>query len=404
MLNKKTVRNSYPLSLIPVLLDQMREAKVYTRLDLRGAYHLVRIRDGDEWKTAFKTRYGLFEYFVMPFGLCNSPAEFQYFLNDVFKEYVDRFVVVYIDDILIYSSNCDKHVKHVSLILQKLQEHSLFCKLSKCEFHVQEVEFLGVILSPSGLSMAERKISAVQERPVPKSVRDVQCFLGFSNYCRRFIAHFSQIVSPITRLLRKGVTFLWTEEAMAAFQYLKRAFCTAPILRHPHTDVPFIVDADASDLAIGAVLSQRDKHTGQLHPVAFLSKKLTGAELNYTVAEKELVAIKKALQEWRHYLWGALHSITVYTDHRNLQYMKTVRQLTQRQMRWMLFFAEFDFIVMFRPGSENRKADSLSRLEDVAQPRQGAIEAIVSPDKVACAILLDQFLDSVAKYHTLVQW
>ncbi|KAJ1114308.1 hypothetical protein NDU88_002547 [Pleurodeles waltl] len=404
MLNKNTVRNRYPLPLIPVLLEQVKEAVIYTRLDLKGAYHLVRIREGDEWKTAFKTRYGLFEYLVMPFGLCNAPAAFQYFLNDVLKEYVDCFVFVYIDDILVYSTSLERHLDHVSLVLLALRQHSLFCKLSKCEFHVRKVEFLGVDLSPEGFCMSTRKIQAVQEWPVPTSVRDVQCFLGFSNYYRRFIFHFSHIVSPITRLLRKGVSFVWSEEAEEAFCFLKQAFCSAPILQHPQPDAPFIVEADASDIAIGAVLSQRNKTTGQLHPVAFLSRKLSAAELNYTVAEKELLAIKKAFQEWRHYLWGAQHPVTVYTDHRNLQYMKEARQLTQRQMRWMLFFSEYEFVVTFRPGVDNRKADSLSRQEDVRTIASRPEEAIIKPERVLCALHISHFLEKVSKHKSAAQW
>ena len=288
ILNKNTVRNRYPLPLIPVLLDQVKDATIYTRLDLRGAYHLVRMREGDEWKTAFKTRFGLYEYLVMPFGLCNAPAAFQFFLNDVLKEYLDVFVVVYIDDILIYSDNEDLHVDHVTTVLATLRKHQLFCKLSKCEFHVSVVEFLGVMITPSGLVMAERKVKAVTDWPQPRCLRDVQCFLGFANYYRRFIGHFSQIVAPLTRLTRKDTPFLWSAEAEEAFVYLKRAFTSAPVLAHPNLAEPYIVEADASDSAIGAVLSQRNPLTGRLHPVAFLSRSLNAAECSYTIAEKEL--------------------------------------------------------------------------------------------------------------------
>ncbi|KAJ1116408.1 hypothetical protein NDU88_004620 [Pleurodeles waltl] len=255
-LNKITIKNKYPLPLIPVLLEQVKKAKIYTKLDLRGAYHLVRMREGDEWKTAFKSRYGLFEYTIMPFGLCNAPAAFQFFLNDVLREYLDIFAIVYIDDILIYSDNENQHVQHVKKILAALRKHHLYCKLTKCEFHVTTVEFLGVILTPQGMVMAEKKVKAVSEWPIPKSVCDVQCFLGFANFYRRFINHFSQTVAPITKLLRKKEKFVWSPEADQAFSTLKEAFSTAPVLTHPDADRPFIVEADASDVAIGAVLSQ----------------------------------------------------------------------------------------------------------------------------------------------------
>ncbi|KAJ1088154.1 hypothetical protein NDU88_001313 [Pleurodeles waltl] len=337
-LNKITIKDKYPLPLIPVLLEQVKKAKIYTKLDLRGAYHLVRMREGDEWKTAFKTRYGLFEYTVMPFGLCNAPAAFQFFLNDVLREYLDIFAIVYIDDILIYSDNENEHVQHAKKPLADLRKHHLYCKLTKCGFHVTTVEFLGVILTPQGMVMAERKVKAVSEWPIPKSVRDVQCFLGFANFYRRFINHFSQTVAPITKLLRKKEKFVWSPEADQAFSTLKEAFSTAPVLTHPDADRPFIVEADASDVAIGAVLSQRNKDTGQLHPVAYMSRKLNEAEQNYVIAEKELLAIRDAFKEWRHHLLGAKYTVTVYTDHRILQFMSSARLLTPRQLRWMLFF------------------------------------------------------------------
>ncbi|KAJ1180900.1 hypothetical protein NDU88_006111 [Pleurodeles waltl] len=290
-LNKVTINNKYPLPLIPVLLEQVKKVKIYTKLDLRGAYHLVRMREDDEWKTAFKTRYGLFEYTVMSFGLCNAPAAFQFFLNDVLMEYLDIFAIVYINDILIYSDNENEHVQLVKKILAALRKHHLHRKLIKCEFHVTTDEFLGVILTPQ-------------------------------------------------------------------------------------------VEADASDVAIGAVLLQRNKDTGQLHPVAYMSRKLNEAEQNYVIAEKELLAIRDAFKEWRHRLLGAKYTVKVYTDHRNLQFMSSARLLTPRQLRWMLFFGEFDFVVTFPPGKDNRKADALSHQESTTLPAVQTSRAIIAPDKV----------------------
>ncbi|KAJ1126111.1 hypothetical protein NDU88_004520 [Pleurodeles waltl] len=403
-LNKITFKNKFPLPLILVLLEQVKKAKIYTKLDLRGVYHLVRMREGDEWKTAFKTRYGLFEYTVMPFGLCNAPAAFQFFLNDVLREYLDIFAIVYIDDILIYSDNENEHVQHVKKILAALRKHHLYCKLTKCESHVTTVEFLGVILTPQGMVMAERKVKAVSEWPIPKSVCDVQCFLGFANFYRRFINHFSQTVAPITKLLRKKETFVWSPEADQAFSTLKEAFSTAPVLTHPDADRPFIVEADASDVAIGAVLSQRNKDTGQLHPVAYMSRKLNEAEQNYVIAEKELLAIRDAFKEWRHHLLGAKYTVTVYTDHRNLQFMSSARLLTPRQLRWMLFFAEFDFLVTFWPGKDNRKADALSRQESTTLPAVQTSRAIIAPDKVLCIIKTEDFFEDIRNSFTVEKW
>ena len=403
-LNKYTVRNRYPLPLIPVLLDQVKRAQIYTRLDLRGAYHLVRMREGDEWKTAFKTQFGLYEYLVMPFGLCNAPAAFQFFLNDVLKEFLDIYVIVYIDDILIYSENEQIHTMHVSSVFEVLRKHRLFCKLSKCEFHVNRVEFLGVMLTPFGLSMAERKVKAVQDWPQPQKLKDIQCFLGFANFYRRFINQFSRIVAPITRLLRKNVVFEWSREADESFRFLKKAFTSAPVLTHPNPEEPFIVEADASEVAIGAILSQRDSRTGQLHPVAFMSRKLSDTEINYTIAEKELLAIRGAFMDWRHYLWGARYTVTVYTDHRNLQFMKSARQLTPRQLRWMQYFADFDFVVTYRPGKDNGKADALTRQQSDYTGPMKVSNSIISPDRVICSIAADTFLDKVRTCFSLPQW
>ncbi|KAJ1155054.1 hypothetical protein NDU88_007790 [Pleurodeles waltl] len=252
--------------------------------------------------------------------------------------------------------------------------------------------------------MAERKVKAVSEWSIPKTVRDVQCFLGFAIFYRRFINHFSQTVAPITKLLRKKEKFVWSPEADQAFSTLKEAFSTAPVLTHPDADQPFIVEADASDVAIGAVLSQRNKDTGQLHPVPYMSRKLNKAEQNYVIAEKELLVIRDTLKEWRHHLLGAKYTVTVYTDHRNLQFMSSARLLTARQLRWILFFAEFDFVVTFRPGKDNRKADALSRQESTTLPAVQTSRAIIAPDKVLCIIKTEDFFEDIRNSFTIEKW
>ncbi|KAJ1139669.1 hypothetical protein NDU88_006036 [Pleurodeles waltl] len=259
-------------------------------------------------------------------------------------------------------------------------------------------------LQDKGMVMAEKKVKAVSDWPTPKTVRDVQCFLGFANFYQRFINHFSQTVAPITKLLRKKEKFVWSPEADQAFSTLKEAFSTAPVLTHPDANQPFIVEADASDVAIGAVLSQRNKDTGQLHPVAYMSQKLNEAEQNYVIAEKELLAIRDAFKEWRHHLLGPKYTVTVYTDHRNLQFMSSARLLTPRQLRWMLFFAEFDFLVIFRPGKHNRKADALSRQESTTLPAFQASRAIIAPDKVLCIIKTEDFFEEICNSFTVEKW
>ena len=211
-INAVTVKNRYPIPLIGELLDRMAHARVFTKIDLRGAYNLVRIREGDEWKTAFRTRYGLFEYLVMPFGLTNAPATFQSLMHDVFKDILDVFVVVYLDDILVFSQNAEEHYVHVRDVLQRLRDNQLYAKLEKCSFSTTSVEFLGYVITPEGLSMDESKVKTVKEWATPSTMKDIQSFLGFANFYRRFIAGFSAITRPLTYLTRKDVPFDWSEE------------------------------------------------------------------------------------------------------------------------------------------------------------------------------------------------
>lgn len=367
-LNKVTVKNRYPLPLISGLLDQLGQAKIYTKIDLRGAYNLVRIKEGDEWKTAFRTRYGHFEYNVMPFGLTNAPAIFQHLMNDVFREYLDRFVVCYLDDILIYSKDVEEHEEHVKLVLQKLREKGLYAKAEKCAFHQPKVEFLGYIISSEGLMMDPKKVQAVTDWASPKTVRDVQCFLGFANFYRIFIKNYSQVAAPLTRLTCKD-KLEWTPAAQKAFEDLKVAFTTAPILVHPDFTKAFYMETDASDFALGAVLSQMGED-GKLHPIAFYSRKFSAAEINYEIHDKELLAIVDSFQEWRHLLEGAAHPVVVYTDHKNLEYFTSARVLNRRQARWNMSLSRFDFTITYRPGKQQGLSDALSRRAYLA-PKAG---------------------------------
>jgi hypothetical protein len=368
-LNKVTIKNRYPLPLISGLLEQLGEARVFTKIDLRGAYNLVRIKPGDEWKTAFRTRYGHFEYNVMPFGLTNAPAVFQHMMNNVFHEYLDKFVVAYIDDILVYSRTQEEHDHHVWLVLAKLREEGLYAKLEKCAFDQPQVEFLGFIVSSSGISMDRKKIQTILDWEAPTSVRDIQCFLGFANFYRRFIKDYSSIASPLTRLVGKDRPFSWTPDAASAFEALKEAFTTAPVLLHPDPSRPFFMETDASDFALGAVLSQYGEDS-LLHPVAFHSRKFTAAEINYEIHDKELLAIVSAFEEWRRFLEGAPHQVTIYSDHKNLLYFMTSRVLNRRQARWALSLSRFDFVITYRPGIQQGKSDALSRRSFLA-PKEG---------------------------------
>ncbi|UTT90593.1 hypothetical protein NDA17_001888 [Ustilago hordei] len=291
-LNEITVKNRAPLPLIEEQLFLLRKARIYTKLDLRAAYNLIRIAKGDEWKTAFGTQLGLYEYLVMPFGLANAPAHFQSFINDIFRDIIGIYVVVYLDDFLIFSDTEEAHVKHVTEVLTCLRSNRLFAKLSKCEFHTKTVEFLGYIIKPMGIEMDPEKVHTVKEWPMLESIHDIQRFLGFANFYRRFIAHFARIAKPLTALVKpieRFKKFELPEEAQQAFHKLIQAFTSAGVLQHFDYHLPTRLETDASDFAIAGVLKQ--EHEGQWHPVAFYSRKMSSAEKNYEIHDKELLAV-----------------------------------------------------------------------------------------------------------------
>ncbi|KAK3508688.1 hypothetical protein QTP70_004202 [Hemibagrus guttatus] len=299
----------------------------------------------------------------MPYGLANAPSVFQDFIHEVLREFLHRCVLVYIDDILIYSRRLAEHRQHVAEVLGRLREFQLFLKAEKCSFYQPSVQFLGYNISSSGIQMDEGKITAVLDWPAPATVKELQRFLGFANFYRRFISNYSSIADPLTNLLRnKPKSLLWSPAAKGAFNTLKRAFTTAPLLIHSDPDKPFVVEVDASTTGVGAVLSQQQGNPSRLHPCAFFSHKLNPAERNYDIGNRELLAIKVALEEWRHWLEGARHSFLVLTDHKNLEYLRAAKRLNPRQARWALFFTRFEFSISYRPGSKNTKADALSRM------------------------------------------
>ena len=307
-LNKITLKNRHPLPLIQEMLDRISGAKKLTKLDLRNAYHRIRIKAGDEWKTAFRTRYGHYEYQVMPFGLANAPATFQAYINEALVGLVDIICVVYLDDILIYSADPEDHPNHVNQVLQRLREHGLYVKPSKCVFHTDEVEFLGFVVNTKGIVMEPSRVETIRDWPVPTTFREVQVFLGFANFYRRFVREYSKIARPLTSMLRGSVKgkkygeFKWGKEQQKAFDQLRIAFTTAPVLIHFDPSKPIRVETDASGVACGGVLSQ-PKEWPTIHgkkpeyrPVAYWSRKFTTAEMNYGTPDQELMAIVKCFQ------------------------------------------------------------------------------------------------------------
>ncbi|KAK2898059.1 hypothetical protein Q8A73_014439 [Channa argus] len=359
-LNHITVKNRYPLPLMSSAFELLQGANIFNKLDLRNAYHLIRIRKGDEWKTAFNTPSGHYEYLVMPFGLTNAPAVFQHLVNDVLGDMLNRFVFVYLYYILIFSRSETEHVQHVRQVLQRLLQNQLFVKAEKCEFHTTSVSFLGYLISAGHIQMEPAKVDAVRSWPVPGNRKQLQRFLVYANFYRKFIRGFSSISSPLHQLTSIKTTLEWNPRAEHAFHQLKESFSSAPILTLPDASKQFVVEVDASDTGVGAILSQRSEDQ-KVHPCAFFSRRLTPAERNYCIGDRELLAMKLALEEWRHWLEGAEQQLLVFTDHKNLEYLHSAKRLNPRQARWALFFNRFDFILSYKPGSKNGKADALSR-------------------------------------------
>ena len=302
----------------------------------------------------------------MPFGLTNAPAVFQALINDVLRDVINRHVFVYLDDILIFSETLDQHIRHVRHVLQRLLENRLFAKAEKCEFHRATVQFLGFVVSKGRLEMDPVKTQAVTSWPTPAGRRELQRFLGFANFYRRFIRNYSSVVQPLTALTSTRVPFLWTPEAEVAFSALKTRFSTAPVLIMADPERQFVLEVDALDTGVGAVLSQRGGDD-KVHPCAFFSRRLSPAERNYPIGDRELLALKLALEEWRHLLEGSAIPFLVWTDHRNLEYLRTAKLLNPWQARWSLFFSRFRFSLSYRPGSKNVKPDALSRLHLLSQ-------------------------------------
>jgi len=356
-LNNITIKNKYPLPFIDDLLEQAAGCKYFTKIDLRNGYYQVKIAEGDIQKTAFRTRLGHFEWVVLPLGLTNAPATFMHMMNQVFGKFLNKFLVIYLDDLLIFSKTPEEHLEHLELVLKTLKENKLYGSLKKCAFGVREIEFLGHVVSDRGIKVDPAKVAAITSWQNPTSATEVRSFLGLANYYRRFIRGFGGIAAPLTELTKADAPFLWTARCTSAFQQLKQALVEAPVLRAPDPSKPFVLHTDASNYALGAVLMQ-DFGDG-LQPIAYESHRFTDRESEWPTHERELFAIVYALKKWRHYV--GMRDVSVYTDHAPLKFIFTQPNLSQKQARWIATLQEYKLDILYKAGPTNVVADALSR-------------------------------------------
>ncbi|GJZ41344.1 putative reverse transcriptase domain-containing protein, partial [Tanacetum coccineum] len=339
-LNKLTVKNCYPLPRIDDLFDQLQGSSIYSKIDLRSGYHQLRVREQDIPKTEFQTRYGYYEFQVMPFELTNAPAVFMDLINRVCKPYLDKFVIVFIDEILIYLKDEKEHKEHLKAILELLKKEQLYGKFSKCEFWIPKVQFLGHVIDSRGIHVDPAKIESIKDWATPKTPTEIRQFLGLAGYYRRFIEGFSKIAKSMTKLTQKGIKFDWGEKEENAFQLIKQKLCSAPILALPEGSEDFVVYCDASHKGLGAVLMQREK------VIAYASRQLKVHEKNYTTHDLELGSV----------------------------------ELNMRQRRWLELLSDYDCDIRYHPGKANVVADALSRKEQIKPLRVRALVMTIGLD------------------------
>ena len=351
-INKITIKYRFPIPRLDDLLDMLAGSSIFSKVDLRSGYHQVRIREGDEWKTAFKTKDGLYEWLVMPFGLSNAPSTFMRLMTHTLKDFMGKFLVVYFDDILIYSKTHNDHLEHLRLLFEKLRESQLYANLKKCQFLSNNIQFLGFIVSAQGIKADPIKVQAILEWETPTNIREVRSFHGLASFYRRFIRNFSTITAPISNCLKKG-DFEWTKSAQEALDKIKELITQAPVLRLPDFSKIYEVACDASNVGIGGVLSQEN------HPIAFYSEKLDSSKFNYSTYDKELYALVQTLKHWRHYL--ICKEFILFSDHEALKWLSSQKKVNPRHAKWIEFLQSYNFVIKHKPGEDNRVADALSR-------------------------------------------
>jgi hypothetical protein len=416
--NRITVKDRYPLPHIEDLFNGLEGSTVFSKLDLASGYHQIRIAPGDRQKTAFTTKFGLYEWRVLPFGLANAPSQFMRMMDGLLPPEMRRFVAIYLDDVLIHSRSLTDHLEHVRTVLRLLLHNGLRVKRAKCEWAQERVEFCGFTVSGDGIHTQEHKTAAVRDWPQPQNEKEVRGFLGLTSYYRKFIEHYAHMALPLYEMSRtspakqaggkrgepRKVTyrpFKWTDDCAGAFAALKHAICTAPVLAFPTKDDPYLLHTDASKYAVGAVLSQRQRDG--IKVIGYYSRKLHDPETRYPTYDRELLAIRDAVVHWKCNLHGAAVPFTVYTDHATLRHILTQPHLTIRQMDALAILQNYDYAVKHLPGAKNQAADALSRRPDHRRERVMLANALpVGDSEPAVLRTRCRLMEETA--HTASEW
>lgn len=357
-LNEKTIDDKYPMPNINEILDKLGKCQYFTTLDLASGFHQIEVHPDDVQKTAFSVEYGLYEYVRMPFGLKNAPATLQRVMNNILRNLIGKCCLVYMDDIIVYSTSLQEHLENLTKIFSILENVNLKIQLGKSQFMKKQVNFLGHLVTDEGVKPDPEKIKVIQNWPTPRNPKELKGFLGLLGYYRKFIRDFAKITKPLTAQLRKGEKIKHTPIFLKTIDTCKQLITSSDVLQYPDFSKNFILTTDASNFALGAVLSQGA--IGKDRPVAFASRTLTKSEEKYSAIEKELLAIDWATKYFRPYLFG--RKFTLYTDHQPLTYALNLKTPNSKLVQWMLRLREYDFVPVYRPGQQNVVADALSRV------------------------------------------